>query len=416
MKIFPVILFSLLVFFGCSNNEKATLQVGASQRNITPSAGAFIAGDAINRKFTGVHDSLHVKSIVVSNTHTSIAILTFDCIGLTYPDLLRIKKEVAEQINDPFFQVDNLVISSTHSHTGPDVVGIWGPDQLTSGVDSTYINNLIIRATATVLEAWGNRTSAHASYAIGEFGNDWVYNISDSLVLDRSLNAIQFRNDQGKSIATITAFACHPTIMDGVTDLTSADYVGGLYQHLDKSVGGVNLFLQGAIGGWVQPEYEEKTFEVVEKRGRELGLAVEDILKASIPFTSDSLAFKSSIIQLPVSNPGFQQLAAAGVIQRQFTDSVTTAIAWFSIGDASFATHPGETTPVHSLETKSWMKNKGPKVVMGLSMDAIGYILSPNFFQAGNNLKHTEYMLSMSVGKDAGPVLMREIQKLSKAK
>ena len=416
MKFYPVFIILLFVFFGCTTKEIPTLQVGASQKNITPSAGAFIAGDAINRQFTGVHDSLYVKSIVVSNANTSIAILTFDCIGLTYPDLLRIKKSVAENVNDPLFQVNNIVISSTHSHTGPDVVGIWGPDQLTSGVDTTYMNWLIDQATEAVLDAWANRSSAHASYAIGEFGNDWVYNISDSLVLDRSLNAIQFKNMQGKSIATITAFACHPTIMDGATNLTSADYVGGLYQHLDQTEGGVNLFLQGAIGGWVQPEYELKTFEVAMKRGRELGMAVENSLKKSIPFTSDSLKFKSTTIQLPVSNPGFQQLAAAGVIQRQFTDSVTTAIAWFSIGDASFATHPGETTPVHSSETKSWMKNKGPKIVMGLSMDALGYILSPNFFQPGNNLKHTEYLLSMSVGKEAGPVLMSQIQKLSKEK
>jgi hypothetical protein len=275
------------------------------------------------------------------------------------------------------------------------------------------MTHLVNQAAGAIVGAWNSREPATASYAIGEFGNDWVYNISDSLTLDRSLNAIQFKNTSGKSIATLTAFACHPTIMDGATSLVSADYVYGLYQHLDQKLGGVNLFLQGAIGGWVQPEYEEKKFEVAEKRGRELGEAVEKILMNSIPFSSDTISFKSKTIQLPVSNPGFQQLAAAGVITRAITDSVTTEIAWFSVGDAGFATHPGETTPVHSLETKALMKNKGPKIVMGFGMDAMGYIMTPEFFQPGTRMKHVDYLSSMSIDKEAGPVLMKRIREIS---
>ena len=54
----------------------------------------------------------------------------------------------------------------------------------------------------------------------------------------------------------------------------------------------------------------------------------------------------------------------------------------------TFAAHPGETTPVHSLETKALMQNKGPKIVVGLGMDALGYILSPNFSDPAKPLKY----------------------------
>jgi hypothetical protein len=388
--------------------------VGASVKNITPNAGTFIAGDANNRQFTGVHDSLYVKALVVSAAKNSLAIVTFDCIGLMYPELLRIREEVSKQLNDKLFNVKNIVITSTHTHSGPDVVGIWGPNQLTSGVDSTYMNHLIKQAAAAIVDAWRKRISATASYAVSEFGTDWVYNISDSLSIDRSLNAIQFKNAEGKSIATITAFACHPTIMDAATTLVSSDYLNGLYKHLDQKMGGVNLFLQGAIGGWIQPEFEQKQFEVADKRGKELGQAVDDILQKSTPFDCHTISFKSSTIQLPISNPGFKQLAAAGVINRSIADSVTTEIAWFSVGNATFATHPGETTPVHSLETKALMKNKGPKIVIGFGMDAVGYIMSPEFFQPSNKLKHIDYLTSMSIDKEAGPVLMKRINELAK--
>jgi len=60
------------------------------------------------------------------------------------------------------------------------------------------------------------------------------------------------------------------------------------------------------------------------------------------------------------------------------------------------------------------MTNNGPKFVIGLGMDALGYILSPNFFNPNKPLQHTEYMLSMSVDKEAGTVLMKNITAMSK--
>jgi hypothetical protein len=404
-----------LALFACSPvHRPKKFMAGAAVSNITPPAGAYIAGDRNNRKFTGVHDSLYVKALVVSDRKNSMAVLTFDCVGLLYPELKRIRTEVAKRVPLETFDPANIVITSTHTHSGPDVVGIWGPDQLTTGLDTSYMNDLVNKSADAIVRALNDRKEASVRYAITEFGSDWVYNISDSLNIDRSLNAIQFTGTDGKSIATITAFACHPTIMDAATSLVSADYVYGLYSLLNKEFGGVNLFFQGAVGGWVQPEYEKKNFEAAEKRGMELGRAVESALQKSIPVDSIDVRFKKAVINLPISNPGFKQLSAAGVINRTFTDSISTEIAWFSIGNIQFATHPGETTPVYSLETKALMKNKGPKIVMGFGMDALGYILSPGFFEPGTKLKHIDYLMYMSIDKEAGPVLMKKISELAR--
>jgi len=146
----------------------------------------------------------------------------------------------------------------------------------------------------------------------------------------------------------------------------------------------------------------------------ELGSKVESILQNSQPVIGVSVGFKRRTLNLPVSNPGFKQLSGLGIINRSFTDSVATEVAWFSIGNAQFVTHPGETTPVHSLQTKALMTNNGPKFVIGLGMDALGYILSPNFFNPNKPLQHTGYMLSMSVDKEAGTVLMKNITAMSK--
>lgn len=411
-------LFIAFVLVNCTNKkmEASTFFVGAASQNINPATGAFIAGDKNDRHFTGIHDSIFVKAIVVSDSNNQIAILTFDCIGLLYSTLLDIRKEAALQIPATALNPANIVMASTHTHSGPDVVGIWGHNQMTSGVDTQYMKKLVQNAVAVIVEALKNKQQATMYCATTTFGNEWVYNISETGELDRSLSILQFKDVNGKSIATLINFACHPTIMDGASSLVSADYVFGMYKQLNKTFGGENLFLQGSIGGWVQPEYEEKTFDRAEKRGSELAAAVEKALKNSTAASETTIQFKSKFFNLPVTNIGFQQLSAAGIINRPITDSVSTEIAWFSIGPAQFVTHPGETVPAYSIQSKKLMNSEGPKFVIGLGMDALGYILKPSFFGTDTSIHHTPYLTGMSIGKDAGPIMMNTIELLAKEK
>ncbi len=414
MRQLAVLLISLL-FIGCNQkkDEYGELRVGVSYQSITPKIGTFIAGDKNNRRFTTVHDSLYVKAMVLSDSKNTMAIVVFDCIGMLHPTLVEIRKEVSSRIPTSEFDASNIVMASTHTHSGPDVVGIWGPDQMTSGVDPEYMEKIVQKSADAIDAAWKNRQSTTAVYAETQFGEDWVFNISDSLNLDRSLTILQFLNQKGESIATLNNFACHPTIMDGTSSAVSADYVSAMYTVLDKKIGGVNFFLQGAIGGWVQPEYETKSFENVNNRGEELGRKITTALQDPIKLNSESIQYKSRMLKLPVSNVNFQQLSKMGVINRSIADSVSTEVAWFSIGNAQFVTHPGETTPTHSLESKRLMTNQGPKFVIGLGMDALGYILTPEFYEENPKVNHSEYLTGMSIDEKAGAVLIDNINSLA---
>ena len=280
-----------IFFIGCfqKDNSSEELSVGVSYRSITPDLGAYIAGYDNNRQFTGVHDSLYVKAMVLSDSERSMAILVFDCIGMLHPTLVDIRKEVSSRIPTSEFDVSNIVMTSTHTHSGPDVVGLWGPDHMTSGVDPVYMKTIVQKSADAIEAAWGNRQNTTAVYAESQFGEDWVYNIADSLNLDRSLTILQFLDPKGASIATLNNFACHPTIMDGASDEVSADYLSSMYTSLDKNIGGVNFFLQGCIGGWVQPEYEARTFESVDNRGQELGRKITTALKNPIKLKSTDI-------------------------------------------------------------------------------------------------------------------------------
>jgi hypothetical protein len=395
------------LILGACRQEKPKeplLRAGVSSANINPTMSAFIAGDKQNRKFTGVHDSLYAKAVVLTKGTEKLALVTLDCIGLLYPDVLRIRQKAAELCG---FPEARIIVSSTHTHSGPDVVGIWGSDYEHTGADSTYMAFLINTAADQVKAAFESQQDVVAFTVETTFGEPWVQNICLEEI-DRSVTVLQLRNNEGKAVATLTNFACHPTFMDARFSDVSADYIHGYYKQMKKQTGAEALFLQGAIGGWVQPEDGEGSFEKAYMRGRELADAVLAVLPKANPLTSSDITFKSKQVKFPVENEGWKQLAAIGTIRREIKDSVTTELSWFSIGDAQFATHPGETAPYYGLETKKLM-GTGPRFVLGLGNDALGYIVKPSFFE-DKNIPHAEYLTSMSVGKPTAPMMMEQLR------
>jgi hypothetical protein len=198
--------------------------------------------------------------------------------------------------------------------------------------------------------------------------------------------------------------------MDAKFSEVSSEYVNGYYKKMKAQTGAEALFLQGAIDGWVQPEDGEGSFEKAYKRGSELADAVLAALPAATPLTSTTISFQSKQVKFPVENENWKQLSALGTIKRNILDSVTTELTWFSIGETQFVTHPGETAPYYGLECKKLM-GEGPKFVIGLGNDALGYIVKPTFFEY-DTISHAQFLTSMSVGKQTGPLMMNHFKSL----
>lgn len=408
-SVFAFALAAACCLVACRNarQEEASQKVwvGAASAPVNPPIGAFIAGDRQNRTFTAIHDSLFVKAVVIKKDSTTLAVVTIDCIGLLFPDVERIRTRAAARVAIP---PQNIIVSSTHTHAGPDVVGLWGTDYQHPGVDSAYQEFLIGTAAGQIATAYGNLQPVLVRVAETTFGEPWVQNICNEEI-DRSVTAMQFVGEDGSSVASLTNFACHPTFLDARYSVVSADYVSGFYKELAATWGGENLFLQGAIGGWVQP-VDEGTFARALQRGRELADATVAAFSSSDTLQVEAVQVRSKRVRFPVENAAWKQLAAIGTIKRSIADSVETEVTWFAIGPAQFATHPGETAPYFGLETKRLM-GSGPKFVLGLANDALGYILKPGYFE-DQSKPHAEYLTSMSVGKPTGPILLKTLEQL----
>ncbi len=393
-----------------ANRATHPFLVGAASTTIDPDAGAFIAGDRKNRQFTGVHDDLYLKSVVFDDGATPIALVAVDCIGLPYPVVQQIRQAVAKKVQNIALPKDRVIVVSSHTHAGPDVIGIWGPDDTTSGVDPKYVDRLVETASTQVAAATVSRQPATLRFAETESGEGWVVNDCEAGVVDRSVVVLQCLDADGANIATLTNFACHPTCTDGTVSEVSADYVGAFYDEMSGLYPGEHLFLQGAIGGWIQPVTPERTFALAEDYGKRFAADVLAAMEHMNPVEDTTMRFANKVFTIPVANEGFKQLSALGIVDRPMGDTVETEVAWIAIGPVQIATHPGETSPIHGWKTKELM-DSGPKLVVGLGLDELGYILKPEYFE-GDTMPYAEYLVSMSPGPEAGPAMMAALESI----
>lgn len=409
-----------LIFCACTSTFAQALKgnefyVGAAAQKINPPVGSLLAGYHPNRKSTGINDDLYIKAVSISNHNNHICIVSIDCIGLPYPTVQRIREVIMTRQPGDGFNASQVVVSSTHTHAGPDLIGIWGETPEHSGVDSLYESVLVEAAAETAMKAWQKKELATAQWASTLFGAGWVENISIADELDKKLVALQFINRKNKNITTLVNFACHPTILDAGNTQCSADFPGATCKLLDQTLGGINIYLQGAIGGWVQPEKVPRNVEGMQQQGRLLAREVMTILKRPNALLQNTIRYQARMTEIPVSNPYFKRLSAANIIKRDIAEGTLTEVAWFGVGEARFATHPGESSPRYSIQTKELMHTSGPKFILGLGMDELGYILHPEFFKVNSKIHAVEYLKNMSPGPDAGPALMQVLQELAES-
>jgi len=389
----------------------AEFSVGAAVGIVTPPAGSYLAGYGRDRRAESRHDDLYARAVVIQAQHEAVAIVVIDCIGLLYPDVQRIRARAVALLDGEVLAPERIIVTSTHTHAGPDVAGLWGGHIFSSGRDEAYIDHLVETAAQQIVQAVAALQPALMKAGSATAVFSWVENRSEPGLLDNRISVVQFVDDAGNSIATLTNYPCHPTVLGPDNHQISADYVGGFYQFMDSSLGGVNLFLQGAIGGWVQPLQGDRSFALAREYGELLGEVSSAVLLEAERIAQPAISFASTTFDIPLRNFGFRLLMFIGVLDRQMFDGgLRTEVAWFSVGGVQIATHPGETSPAYSIATRNLMGNPRHSMVLGLGLDALGYILKPEFFTDPESYPHADYLTTVSVGPAAAPRLMQALQ------
>lgn len=164
--LFPLILVSAI---GCCLAMSAfgagsEIRLGAATVKITPPLGTPLAGYYSVRGSEGVLDDIHARAVVLDDGATQVAMVTCDLIGLSRPVVLEARRIITEQTGIPSLHV---MISATHTHTAPVVIGGSALDEFTSGgsqLSKDYAAQLPKWIAQAVEQAYRQRVPARIFY------------------------------------------------------------------------------------------------------------------------------------------------------------------------------------------------------------------------------------------------------------
>jgi Neutral/alkaline non-lysosomal ceramidase, N-terminal len=400
-----------------SGLAEPALRAGAAVMEITPANAmprpgeaalpVYLAGFGQNRTAQGVHDSLYARALVLREGKTEVALVVLDLIGLSYERVREIRRRVKAVPGD------HVIVACTHVHSGPDTIGLWGPSPAKSGVDESYMAFMMDRAAAAVEAAARAARPAKLRMGAAIVPDGFVKNIREPAVQNKTLTAIQIVGDDQKTIATLVNYASHPETMMDQNRLVTADFCGYTLKQVEARLGGVGIYLNGALGGMITPDVRERTFEETKRVGDGVAAAALQALGGTAPAApSRRLALRCRTLSIPLENPQFQAALAAGLLKGTLqSGSLTTEICRLDLDDAVLVTVPGELLPRPGLALREQI-GAPYRLILGLGNDELGYILDPGDFDRDLY----RYERSMSVGRQAWPKIQEAVKELLAAR
>ena len=385
----------------------APIKAGFAKQDITP--GTFpplpLAGYTPWHHGWTVHDRLWVKSLALRDENgNTLVIVSCDLIGLLPNEI----KKILGLVKNKNIDRNHIFINTTHTHSGPDTMGIWGfyaPVSLLSGKDERYMKSLRRKVAEAIDASLNDLRSSSVRFGQGEFLNR--ANGRHENAPDPSVSVMQVRRSSGE-IVTLVNFAVHADLAKNFS--VSADFPYYLSERLRAHTGGEAMFVPGAIGG-VQPEgdrYENK--DLVRRLGEDLADRVMEIMKRPIVTKKSNIVITKRTVTAPLENKNFRLAAKLRVVSNLAgaNGRITAEISKIRIGPAEILTVPGELFPKIWWRVKAKMGG-GPKMIFGLTNGEFGYILLPEDVQSG---KH-KYHVSVSIGPTFGEEIDKTLQQLA---
>jgi len=447
--------------------EPRPLRAGFAREKINPDLSdparpVYLAGFSQNRRATAIHDDLQAIAWVVDDGHTRVGCVVLDAIGLFHDDVVAIRRRLAPELGLTY-----AIVATTHNHSTPDLMGLWGPHPLRSGVDPAYREQVLATSARVLAAAVAALQPARlAVHEIPVAPEGLVADTRPPLVYDNDLRALHFTAaDGGRTLGTVVSWGNHPeTPWSRSTEIT-ADFCGFLRTALEEGlveggevlapgVGGIACFVNGAVGGLMTTHpsvtvrdpltdrlLREPSHDKSRAVGRQLAARLLPRLRrpAEAPLAHAPLAVHARTVELPVDNPNFLLAPVLGLMDRGHSrwGHVRTEVAALRLGDAVFLCVPGEVYPeivnggVENLpgadfpgppaEVPPWRELLPGRVkfVLGLANDEVGYIIPRT--QWDRQPPHVrgkakpEYGEVNSLGPETAPLLHAAVRELASA-
>lgn len=408
------------------------LRIGAAAVKITPPVGIPLAGYYAVRLAEGTVDDLHAKALVFEQDGARAAVVAVDLVTIGRASVEEARRLIAQSTSVP---PDAVMISATHSHTGPLLSGLSERNAVYGGdmdIAKAYTQSLPGKIAEAVKLAEAALAPAKLSAAIGReesLPHNRRHFLKDGTVAwnpgklnpnvvkpagptDPAVPILYAETPAGQPLATYVNFAMHLDTISGVQ--FSSDYAFPLSEILGrvKSPAMLTLFTIGCAG---DINHVDTTTKRVQKGAPETN-RIGALLAAEVIRTYDRLQpvataaprARHEIVKLalPPLAPGDAEKARAlalrigGKTDPKFLEKVWAFTALDTVGragkplevevqvialgrDLAWVGLPGEMFTELGLAIKA--ASPFPNTIIAeLANGSIGYIPTKRAFDEGN--------------------------------
>jgi neutral ceramidase len=343
----------------------------------------------------------------------------------------------------------NILVSCTHTHTGPVTQRLVSPGDLDPGYREHVIRCIgdsvelacrrLVPARVGVSErrAQGlafNRRLLDVSGRVTTFKPDtYAASAQPAGPVNNFIRLLHFEDDKGKPIATIVNFGLHPDTMEG-TEI-SADFPGVLAASLVQMLAGAEvLFLNGPCGDInhldphhpCEPYKRDNAIRIGENLAQESSRAIENLrwvepktlrsgrksvsLAIRVPST-EQIENARHIVNSHVGTPTrpFARAQALLDTAAQAGETFAAEVSAITLGEIALIGLPGEMFTAWGISIRSSSPFRF-NLISGVTNDYIGYIPTREAFPQGGY--ETEFGRASFAEESAGEKLIDAAQRL----
>jgi len=447
-------------------NKEAFMYSSFTRLKITPPPGLPLAGNAREDSAArGVHDDLYANIAYVESGGKRVLFVGLDLIGVLGEDCGAVKNGIHTATG---LTEDEVVIFATHTHSGPDVVGVFGSFLTAEDIKNCegYRRGLVEKIVNAVPDLLKNKKTSRMGFTRERIENCSfnrrirLKNGATKMVFEEYepadiecllgpngwpwMSVFAFDDGNGRICGVILQFTSHPAIVCGTDWLYSRDYIDALTNGIKRRYGEdvTVVFANGAQGNLVAADPYKPFitgFEEAERVGDILAdgairaltrLINDDAFNDSIPIktaissvtlpirqiTEKDIAYANELterakhtgVQLHGLDPRVEAESIMEMADYPFTEE-TAAIQAIVLGEARIATFPGEVFFEYAQQVLAGYEETG--LVVGLANGYIGYIPTRAAFgEGGYEIKTSRN--SSRFAPEAGEILAARAREL----
>ncbi len=274
-------------------------RLGVARTEITPPVGMYhrMWGAAKHERSTGIHRPLFADAVIIESADASQrhVFAMLDHCMFRPPEMSELRRRTCELLKLP---PERLTILFSHTHgaglltrershfPGGDLIGPY-LDALPGRI--AEVVNSAIKTVQPVTLTYGSVDCrmGHHRDAFDEAAGIFVCGFNPDIEWPLPVKTIRATNFDGKHVATLVNYPCHPTTLAWENTLVSPDYIGALRETVEAATKAPCIFTLAPCGEIGPREDYVGDVSVADRNGQQVGYAALQALAAMPPAACD---------------------------------------------------------------------------------------------------------------------------------